>query len=163
MLELRYTDKPSKPLSETLKEGLTWAVVDQSHPDCSFVPTKWKLVEHALLDIFLAVMDSNPSPSPGCRDAGWYQEHIKLVACSDFRSMELHKEAISRIGEVWPGARLAAVSPDQIPNRPRSKARIPTGPSDPETIFRLLKASNNRFPTHNWKKFLYSGVITANR
>ena len=37
--------------------------------------------------------------------------------------MELYKEAISMIGEVWPGARLAAVSPDQIPNRPRPKVK----------------------------------------
>ena len=73
-------------------------------------------MESALLYDFLDVIDSNPGPSPGCSDAGWYQGHTKLIACSDLRSVELYKEAISWIGEVWPGAWLAAVSLDQIPN-----------------------------------------------
>ena len=40
---------------------------------------------------------------------------------------------------------------EHIHNHPRSKARIPTGPSDPETILRVLKPSNTHLPTHNWR------------
>ena len=43
---------------------------------------------------------------------------------------------------------LAGFPPDQIPRRPQSTARIPTGPSDPETILRILKANNKNLSTY---------------
>ena len=107
--------------SEVLKQGFTWAVIDRSHPDGSITLTKWKLLGHALFNVFLEVKEYNPGHSPSCRDAVWYQGHIKLVACSDLRSKELYKAAIRKIDQVWLGARIATVPPDQAPNRLSSK------------------------------------------
>lgn len=141
--------KSSKHLSEVLKEGLAWAIIEKSHPDGLIDPTKWKLVEHALLDVFLMVMCSNLGPSPSFRDTGRFQVYIKLVAYSDLRFMDLYKAAFSRIGKVSPGARLTAVPPDQIPHSPRSRVRIPTGPSDPEPLLKILMVNNTYQPTSN--------------
>jgi len=47
------------------------------------------------------------SPPPHCTDAGWYQGNVKLITCEDERSAALYNAAINKVGEVYPGAKLA--------------------------------------------------------
>ena len=63
-----YSSRSPKPLSEVIKENLPWAIINQGHSDGTIAPTKWKKVEHVLLNIFLEVMASIFNPSPSCRD-----------------------------------------------------------------------------------------------
>ena len=91
-------------------------------------------MERALHDVFLEAIEPNSGSSAVCRDAGWFQGYIKLIGCSGLHYMELHKAPISRIGEVWPGASLDAVSSDQIPHRSQSRANVSTGASTSEAI-----------------------------
>ena len=74
-----------------------------------------------------------------------------MKACSDFHSVELYKVAISKIGEILPGASLYAVPLDQIPHRSQSRARVLTGPSYPEAILRIIKASNKDLLIDSWR------------
>lgn len=140
-----------RPLNEAGKDQLQWAVIDRSNPDGTISPGNWKMVEVALLKVYKQVMTENPGPPPRCRDAGWYQGHVKLISCADQRSADLYKLAISKLGEVWPGSRLEAVTEDMIPNRPRSRTRIPVEPSDPQEILEIIQLSNPDLPTQNWK------------
>ncbi|XP_037939594.1 uncharacterized protein LOC119687760 [Teleopsis dalmanni] len=73
----------SKPLSEIVKESLTWAIINAGSSDGTISPANWKKVERALLKIYMEIIALNPGPSPSCKDAGWYQGHIKIIACSD--------------------------------------------------------------------------------
>lgn len=140
-----------RSFSDVAKDYLVWAVVDRSNVDCTISPSNWRLVELALLQLYTDVVLENPGPSPSCRDAGWYQGHVKLIACADQRSADLYKLAVSRLGEVWPGARLEAIPKDEIPNRPRSRTWIPTEPSKPDDVIKLIRLSNLNLPTQNWK------------
>jgi len=80
-------------------------------------------------------------------DAGWYQGMVKLIACEDERSAALYKAAINKVGEVYPGAKLAVCEAADIPSRPRARVWLPSEPSEPEAILSLLQpeASNRRF------------------
>lgn len=76
---------------------------------------------------------------------------LVLIACADQRSADLFNIAISRVGEVWPGSKLEAVSKDKIPSRPRSRAWFPAEPSDPKEILELIQLCNPTLPTEDWK------------
>lgn len=141
----------SKSVNKDFKKTLTFAVVDNNHPEGTITAANWKLVELALLKVFMDVISSNPGPPPQCRDAGWFQGRIKKIACSDFRSMELYKAAISKVGEVWKGAKLNTIPLDQIPTRPRSITRLPIEPSNPREILEILQCSNTDLPTSGWR------------
>ncbi|XP_037927424.1 uncharacterized protein LOC119661966 [Teleopsis dalmanni] len=76
---------------------------------------------------------------------------VKLVACKDARSVALYKAAVSKVGEIWPGARLEAVDKKDIPSRPRARVWIPTKQTDPEQILKIIRICNPNLPTGNWK------------
>ena len=141
----------ARAFSDVAKDSLVWAIIDRSNGDGTISPANWKLVESALRGVYKDIIRAHPGPSPVCRDFGWHQGHVKLIACADQRSADLYKLAIELVGEVWPGAKLEAVTRDQIPNRPRSKAWVPLDPSTPEEILELLQLSNSELPAHDWK------------
>ena len=51
-------------------------------------------------------------------DAVWFQGAVKLIACYDDRSTELYKAVVSRVEEVYLGAKLEAA---YVPSRPRTR------------------------------------------
>lgn len=138
-------------LDVILKDNIVVAVVDKGNSDGAIPGECWRKVESALSSIFLRVLKDNPGPAPRCKDAGWHQGRVKLIACKDQRSVDLYKIAISRIGEVWPGARLEVVDRDKIPSRPRARAWIPVSPSDPKEVMEIIRASNPELNTADWK------------
>lgn len=141
-----------KLFSEVLKEHpVMLAVIDRGQEDGSITLEKWRLVYNALNSVFLTVLRENPGPPPSCRDAGWHQGRAKLTACLDQRSVDLYRLAMAKVGEVWPGAKLAVVGREEIPSRPRARAWLPSEPSRPEDILDIIRASNMDLPTGNWK------------
>ena len=70
---------PVGSLCMVIKEDLIWAIICQRHPYRSII--RWKLMEHALIDVFREFMASNSGPSPGYCDAWWFNGHFNLVAC----------------------------------------------------------------------------------
>ncbi|XP_070854177.1 uncharacterized protein [Drosophila suzukii] len=105
---------------------------------------QWGLVRRALASVALKVLDQNPGPPPDCTDAGWYQGNVKLIACEDERSAALYKAAANKVGEVYPGAKLAVCEAADIPSRPRARVWLPSEPSDPEAILSLLTRRTER-------------------
>lgn len=142
---------PKRPYSAVVKSHLVRAVIDRGHQDGNITPAKWMMVEMALLKQFKELLRENPGAPPQCTDAGWFQGRVKLVSCADQRSADLYEKAISKIGEVWPGSRLEAVTQENIPHRPRSKTWLPAEPSDPAEMLEFLQLSNPSLPTHDWR------------
>jgi len=101
--------------------------------------------------VALKVLDENPGPPHGCTDALWYKGNVKLIACEDERSAALYKAAINKVGEVYPGAKLAVYEAADIPSRPRARVWLPSEPYEPETILSLLIRFNPKLPTDGWK------------
>lgn len=141
----------NRPFNEVAKDQLMWAVIDRNVGDGTISPNNWEIVKSKLMEVYWKILEQDPGPPPQCDDAGWFQGHIKLIACADQRSATLYKKAIASLGEVWQGARLDAVPLNEIPRRPRSTARVPALPCDPTEILRILQNSNPQLPTHDWK------------
>jgi len=64
------------------------------------------LIRQALATVALKVLDENPGPPPDCTKSVWYQGNVYLIACEVERSAALYKAAITKVCEVYPGARL---------------------------------------------------------
>jgi len=74
-----------------------------------------------------------------------------LIACEDERSAVLYKAAINKVGEVYPGAKLAVCEAADIPSRPRASLWLPSEPSEPGAILSLLTRFNPKLPTDGLK------------
>lgn len=142
---------PHKSFAEVAKNRIVIGVLDEGDPEGKIPKQQWKWVQAALAQVAMEVLLSNPGPPPSCTDAGWHQGQIKLIACDDERSVRLYKIAISKVGEVYPGAKLVAVDKKDIPSRPRAKVWVPSTPSDPGQIMQLFRACNPNLPTDKWK------------
>ncbi|XP_070852513.1 uncharacterized protein [Drosophila suzukii] len=141
----------SRSFAEVVKDRKIIGVIDQSDEGGRIPRNHWGLVRRALATVALKVLDENPGPPPDCTDAGWYQGNVKLIACEDERSAALYKAAIDKVGEVYPGAKLAVCEAADIPSRPRARVWLPSEPSEPEAILSLLTRFNPKLPTDGWK------------
>lgn len=145
------TRHQNRSYKEVAKDNLMWAIIDRNSSDGTISSRNWRKVVNALSGEFMKFLRANPGPPPQCTDVGWYQGHIKLIACADERSAQLYKAVIESLGEVWPGVKLEAIDLADVPQRPRSVATIPAVPSDPKEILEILQVSNPHLPTGDWK------------
>lgn len=141
----------AKTFSQVLEGQIVVAVINESDPDGNILPEMWGKIEVRLAKIFLPLLEEYPGSAPCCRDGGWHQGRVKLIACADRRSVELYGLAISRIGEVWPGAKLKVVMKEEIPNRPRARSRIPAEPAEPQEILAIIRKSNPQLKAASWR------------
>jgi len=141
----------SRSFAEVVKDRKIIGVIDQSDKGGRIPRNQWGLVRRALASVALKVLDENPGPPPDCTDAGWYQDYVKLIACEDERSAALYKAAINKVGEVYPGAKLAVCDAEDIPPRPKARGWLPSEPSEPGAILSLLTRFNPKLPTDGWK------------
>ncbi|XP_037828129.1 uncharacterized protein LOC119616054 [Lucilia sericata] len=107
----------NRPFSEVAKNPLVRAIIDRSNSDGAISQDKWGIIRQRMLGVYWKILKENPGPAPQNDDAGWFQGHIKLLACSNERSALLLKLAIESLGEVWPGAMLDVVPVCEIPRR----------------------------------------------
>ncbi|XP_049311957.1 uncharacterized protein LOC105223243 [Bactrocera dorsalis] len=126
-------------------------VFDRSREDGAISREEWKRVAAAISAVFMKVVRGSPGPPPTCESAGWHCGLHKLIRCADERSAFIYKEAVARVGEVWKGARLAAVPKEDLPLRPRARVWLPAEPSSSEEIEEILRYCNPSLPTHDWR------------
>ncbi|SPP90055.1 Hypothetical predicted protein, partial [Drosophila guanche] len=100
---------PNVSFAQMAKERTLIGVLDKGSAEGKIPRSQWMWVEAALADRCLELLDKDPGPPPVCKDMGWFQGSIKVVACEDERSVKLYKAAVAQIGEVYAGAKLVAV------------------------------------------------------
>ncbi|XP_036320575.1 uncharacterized protein LOC118735078 [Rhagoletis pomonella] len=137
--------------AEVAKNRILLGVLDENQEDELALRAHWKWVKAELANICVSVLREHPGPPPICRDAGWFQGNVKIVACDDERSAGMYKKAMAMLGEVYPGAMLRAVDFKDIPSRPRARAWIPAKPTEPERVLEIIRLFNPELPSHNWK------------
>ncbi|KAM8701972.1 hypothetical protein ACLKA7_001283 [Drosophila subpalustris] len=143
--------QPGRSFAQIAKERILIGVLDQGNADGRIPRNQWKWVETALATRCFEMLDSEPGPPPICKDVGWYQGNVKVIACDDERSAELYKAAVSKIGEVYPGAKLVAIDWKDVPVRPRARLWIPSSMKEPDKLLLMLQMCNPSLPTHDWK------------
>lgn len=142
---------PNISFAEVARGKRLIAVIDRNDPEGRIPKDQWKYVLSAVTGVCMDVVNENPGDFPSCTDAGWYQGAVKVIACENDRSAELYKAAVSKIGEVYPGAKLEVCEAADIPCRPRARVWLPAKPSEPEVILGLFKGGNKDLPTDSWK------------
>ncbi|KAL7725031.1 hypothetical protein ACLKA6_000913 [Drosophila palustris] len=143
--------QPGRSFAQIAKERILIGVLDQGNADGRIPRNQWKWVETALATRCFEMLESEPGPPPICKDVGWYQGNVKVIACDDERSAELYKAAVSKVGEVYPGAKLVAIDWKDVPVRPRARLWIPSSMKEPDKLLLMLQRCNPSLPTHDWK------------
>ncbi|XP_017490156.1 PREDICTED: uncharacterized protein LOC108378368 [Rhagoletis zephyria] len=152
-----------RAFNDVAKDHLVLAVMDRGHPEGNLTAENWRTVLVGLCRVYKEILQRIPGPAPVIRDAGLYQGRIKLVSCADERSARLYKEAISALGELWPGADLVAVHRDEIPCRPRARAWVPEEPANPQGLLEIIQISNDTLPALDWSVVKASEVREQQR
>ncbi|KAL7725316.1 hypothetical protein ACLKA6_012645 [Drosophila palustris] len=145
----KSTVQQGRSFAQIAKERVLVGVLDQGN--AAIPRNQWKWVETALATACFELLEQEPGPPPVCKDVGWFQGNVKVIACNDERSAELYKTAVSNIGEVYPGAKLVAVNWKDVPVRPRARLWIPSSIKEPERLLKMLQRCNPGLPTHDWK------------
>ncbi|KAL7726147.1 hypothetical protein ACLKA6_002617 [Drosophila palustris] len=120
----------------------------QSAKSAAVSPAGARTVESALATHCFNLLEKEPGPPPICKDVGWFQGNVKVIACEDNRSAELYKAAVASVGEVYPGAKLEAINWEDVPARPRARMWFP---STIKQLLKMLQRCNPRLPTHDWR------------
>lgn len=142
---------PRQSFVELASRKMLLGVLDRGQPDDRILRTHWKWIEAALATRCFELLRQVPGPPPCCKDVGWYQGNIKVIACENARSVQLFKVAVASVGEVYPGAKLVALDWCEVPSQPRARIRIPTSLAKPEVILNMLQRCNPQMPTHDWR------------
>ncbi|KAL7723941.1 hypothetical protein ACLKA6_017952 [Drosophila palustris] len=140
-----------KSFAQIARERILIGVLDRGNQDGRIPRNQWRWVESALATQCLQLLEKEPGPPPICKDVGWYQGNVKVIACDDNRSAELYKAAVSNLGEVYPGAKLAAVDWEEVPVKPRARMWFPSTIKEPEQLLRMLQRCNPSLPTPDWR------------
>ncbi|KAL7725892.1 hypothetical protein ACLKA6_000659 [Drosophila palustris] len=143
--------QPRRSFAQMAKERILIGVLDQGNPDGRIPRSQWKWVETALAVSCFEMLEKEPGPPPVCKDIGWYQGTVKVIACDDNRSAELYKAAVANLGEVYPAAKLVAVDWTEVPVRPRARMWFPSTIKNPEQLLKMLQRCNPSMPTHDWR------------
>jgi len=156
---IRY---PFEVLHGSGKDWKIIRVIDQNYEGGRIPRIQWGVVRRALATMAFKVVDENPGSPTDSTDAGWYQGNVKLIACENKRLTAPYKAAITKVGEVYPVAKLKVCEDADIPSRPR--AWLPSEPSEPGAILSLLTRFNPKLSTDGLKvvKVEKTGRVTMN-
>ncbi|KAL7725082.1 hypothetical protein ACLKA6_016155 [Drosophila palustris] len=143
--------QPGRSFAQIAKDRILLGVLDRGNPDGRIPRNQWRWVESALAIQCFELLEKEPGPPPVCKDVGWYQGTVKVIACDDSRSAELYRAAVANVGEVYPGAKLAAVNWEDVPVRPRARMWIPSTIKEPEKLLTMLQRCNPNLPTQDWR------------
>ncbi|XP_030562229.1 uncharacterized protein LOC115763687 [Drosophila novamexicana] len=148
---VRTHETPLRQFVKVARGRKIIGVIDNSHPDGKIPRNQWGWIQASMASVALEVLRNNPGLPPSCTDIGWFQGTTKLIACDNDRSALLYKEAITKIGEVYPGAQLEVIDVQDIPSRPWATAWLPETPSESRDILELMTTFNPELPTTDWK------------
>ncbi|KAL7723815.1 hypothetical protein ACLKA6_016277 [Drosophila palustris] len=143
--------QPGRSFAQRAKERILIGVLDRGNPDGRIPKNQWRWVESALAIHCFELLEKEPGPPPVCKDVGWYKGIIKVIACDDSRSAELYRATVANVGEVYPGAKLAAVNWEEVPVHARTRMWIPSAIKEPEKLLTMLQRCNPNLPTQDWK------------
>ncbi|KAL7724401.1 hypothetical protein ACLKA6_008748 [Drosophila palustris] len=143
--------QPGRSFAQIAKDRILIGVLDRGNPDGRIPRNQWRWIESALAIQCFELLEKEPGPPPVCKDVGWYQGTVKVIACDDSRSAELYRAAVANVGEVYPGAKLAAVNWEDVPVRPRARMWIPSTIKEPEKLLTMIQRCNPNLPTQDWR------------
>ncbi|XP_017963868.1 uncharacterized protein LOC108656342 [Drosophila navojoa] len=147
----KSSESPLRSFATMARGRQIIGVIDSSQPDGKIPRNQWCWIQAAMAAVALEVLRDNPGPPPSCMDIGWFQGTTKLIACDNERSVLLYRAAITKIGEVYPGAQLEVIDVQDIPSRPWATAWVPETPSESNDILELLTRCNPNLPINDWK------------
>ncbi|KAL7725890.1 hypothetical protein ACLKA6_000657 [Drosophila palustris] len=131
--------QPGRSFAQIARERILIGVLDRGNLEGGIPRNQWRWVESALATHCFNLLEKEPGP-PICKDVGWFQGNVKVIACEDNRSAELYKAAVASVGEVYPGAKLEAVNWEDVPARPRARMWFPSTIKEPEQLLKMLQS-----------------------
>ncbi|KAM8701479.1 hypothetical protein ACLKA7_005569, partial [Drosophila subpalustris] len=118
--------QPGGSFAQIARERILIGVLNRGNLEGGIPRNQWRWVESALATHCFNLLEKEPGPPPICKDFGWFQGNVKVIACEDNQSAELYKAAVASVGRSYPGAKLEAVNWKDVPARPRARMCFPS-------------------------------------
>ena len=80
---------------------------------------------------------------------------FRIINCETEESLMFLKSTVSKMGELWPNAKLEVRHLNQLSSGPTVKINLPMSEMDAKLITGLLMLNNKDLPIKNWKLIAY--------
>lgn len=147
----RNIDAVNQAFGENVNNDLLYGISDMQNGDSKLTAENWRILTGKIAEEILSLITKNPKATPPTfTEVGWHAGGTKLIECHNQDSVDFLVKVIPKIKCLWPNARLVLNHWSKIPLRPRARAWLPPGPSDPGQILKLLISQNPGVPMDNW-------------
>ncbi|XP_052854687.1 uncharacterized protein LOC128263651 [Drosophila gunungcola] len=143
--------QPNLYFADITRDRILIGLVDEGNFRGRIPKSQWKAVEEKLAILCMALLRDFLQPTPCCKDAGWFQDSVK-VACDSQRSADLYKKETAQLGEVYRGAKIVPLDWRDVPSSPRARIWLSSSIKTPEDILFMLQKCNPNLPTHDWNR-----------
>lgn len=137
------------PLNEIVKQNLKVSIVDLSEPNWRIPADKFVMIDTAIVENISKRIDSQQLTTLPEFDMSERYYGFRIVSCETQGALDLLREIVQSLGELWEGARISLKSLSELPKPPKAKINIP-GNCKKEDIIKILKISNSNLPVESW-------------
>lgn len=111
---------------------------------------RWLRVEERVL-LAIANLDGRDDEEVISYDGASWQRGVKVVGCSNRRSLDFLTGVVEGCGELWEGAKLEVIPRSSLPLRKIASVWIPPPVLEDGVTLRIIKQMNRSLNTQDWK------------
>lgn len=150
--EEKVVKKPKPSISFESPQELQIAIIDRSDLDGKMSTERWLEVEKRILTA-IAELEGDESDEEISFDGAGWQKGVKVIGCSNRRSMDLLKGVVEGCDEIWPGAKLEIVERSALPIRKIISTWIPPPVLEDEATLKVIERMNRsrNLCTRDWR------------
>uniref|UniRef100_UPI002FDC6DA3 DUF4780 domain-containing protein n=1 Tax=Streptomyces sp. IBSBF 2390 TaxID=2903533 RepID=UPI002FDC6DA3 len=146
-IRVPVTNIDSKSFSDAVKSLLKVVVIDAAAPDLRMSVDNFSTVEWAVQRaMWKRILEGKKTVFLGSTMKERYRG-FRVVNCEDVQMLNLVRETVAGLGELWPGCKLEVRHLHELPKCPAIKVNLPIpNMDDPQMVLGLLTVNNTEIP-----------------
>lgn len=155
----RKVKKPKPSTSFESPQELQIAIVDRSDLDGKMSTERWLEVERRIL-VAIASLENDDSGEEISFDGAGWQKGVKVVGCSNRKSLDFLKGVVEGCSDLGQGVRLEIISKSLLPLRKITSVWVPPPNLEDDQTLKVIEKMNKGLSTKEW--MIISSVQSKN-
>ena len=126
------------------------AIIDRNHPEGKIVADKWLILEEKIIRALLMEMQRTNNANIGKFDGAKWRQGVKVVGCSNKKSLEFLTSCVRANSEPWKGANIDIVPVADVPHYTTARVWVPPPILEDSNTLSLLKMQNADAMPDDW-------------